>query len=148
MVAFGTSAPELAVSVASAYSGNADVAIGNVVGSNIFNILAVLGLPSLVGPDGVAIAAQALSVDIPVMIGVAVICLPIFFAGYVVTRWNGLLFMALYLVYVAYLVLDATDHGAVGPFSAVVVWGVVLLVALAFGIPVLRHFRASRNEAA
>lgn len=148
IVAAGTSMPELATSVVASIRGERDIAVGNVVGSNVFNILAVLGLSSLVSPDGVNVALQAQRIDIPVMIGVAVICLPIFFAGYVITRWNGAMLIGLYIVYATYLFLDATDHGAVGPFAAVTVWGVVPLVLLAVGVPALRHVLTSRKRAA
>lgn len=72
VVAFGTSAPEAAVTAGAALSGQADIALGNVVGSNLFNLLAVLGLGSMLAPDGVPVARAALTFDLPVMIAVAV----------------------------------------------------------------------------
>jgi cation:H+ antiporter len=109
IVAAGTSLPEVATSVMAAIRGERDIAVGNVVGSNIFNILAVLGLSSAVSSNGVAIADEALRVDIPVMIAVAVACLPIFFTGYVIARWEGALFLAWYVAYTGYVVLAQTD---------------------------------------
>src|SRR5690606_30884073 len=77
IVAAGTSLPEVATSIVATIRGERDIAVGNVIGSNIFNILSVLGCASLASP--IAIAPVALRVDIPVMIGVALICMPIFF---------------------------------------------------------------------
>jgi cation:H+ antiporter len=108
VVAIGTSLPELATSVLAALKGERDIAVGNIVGSNIFNLLCVLGLASLVAPQPVSVAANALAFDFPVMIAVAVACLPIFFAGYRINRWEGLLFLAYYAAYTLYLVLSST----------------------------------------
>ena len=112
VVAFGTSAPELAVSIMSAFRGEADLALGNVVGSNIFNILVVLGLSSIIAPSGVAVDAAALKFDIPVMIGVAIACLPIFFHNHMISRTNGVFFFLSYVAYVAYLISTAGEKTA------------------------------------
>ena len=87
VVAVGTSLPELATSVMAAIKGERDIAVGNIVGSNIFNLLCVLGLASLVSPSAIPVAANALAFDFPVMIAVAIACLPIFFNGYSIKRW-------------------------------------------------------------
>ena len=89
IVSAGTSLPEVATSVMASIKGERDIAVGNVIGSNLFNILAVLGLAALVAPDGINVASSALRFDIPVMIVVAVACLPIFFTGYSIARWGG-----------------------------------------------------------
>jgi cation:H+ antiporter len=115
VVAIGTSLPELATSVLAAIKGERDIAVGNIVGSNIFNLLCVLGLTSLVSPHAVSVAANALAFDFPVMIAVAVACLPIFFAGYRINRWEGLLFIAYYVAYTVYLVMSAAGR----PFAIV-----------------------------
>jgi hypothetical protein len=88
IVAFGTSAPEMAVSVMAGLSGNADISLGNVVGSNIFNIMAVLGMSAAVAAKGISISDVALRFDIPIMTAVAVACLPIFFTGNRISRWE------------------------------------------------------------
>ncbi|OHC31832.1 MAG: sodium:calcium antiporter, partial [Pseudomonadales bacterium RIFCSPLOWO2_02_FULL_63_210] len=108
VVAIGTSLPELATSIMAAFRGERDIAVGNIVGSNIFNLLCVLGLASLVSPLAISVSPNALAFDFPVMIAVAVACLPIFFSGYRINRWEGLLFLAYYLAYTLYLVLFAT----------------------------------------
>lgn len=107
VVAAGTSLPELATSVVAAVRGQRDIAVGNVVGSNIFNVLAILGAAAVVSADGLPVASTAIAVDLPVMIGVSLACLPVFFTGHVISRWEGALFLALYLSYVQYLVLAA-----------------------------------------
>jgi cation:H+ antiporter len=105
IVAAGTSLPELATSVVASIRGERDIAVGNVVGSNIFNILAVLGLTGLVSPTGITVSSQALHFDIPVMILSAAACLPVFFTGGRISRREGLLFLAGYIAYIAYLIL-------------------------------------------
>lgn len=111
IVAAGTSLPELATSVVASIRGERDIAVGNVVGSNIFNILAVLGLTGLISPAGVTVSLQALHFDIPVMILSAAACLPVFFTGSRISRREGLLFLAGYIAYIAYLVLTARSTG-------------------------------------
>jgi len=114
IVAVGTSLPELATSVVASARGERDIAVGNVVGSNIFNILVVLASSAAVAPDGIAVSHAALVFDIPVMVLVALACLPIFFTGYRIERWEGLLFLGYYAAYVVYLVLDSSRSSALG----------------------------------
>ncbi len=118
IVAAGTSMPEVATSIIASLRGEKDIAVGNVVGSNIFNILAVLGLSAIVAPGGLPIPPGALHFDTPVMIAVAVACLPIFFTGHVIARWEGALFLAYYVAFTVYLILNATGHDLLAPFSA------------------------------
>jgi len=146
IVAAGTSMPELATSVVAALRGERDIAVGNIVGSNLFNLLAVLGAAGLVAPDGVEVPDSALRVDLPVMTAVAVACLPIFFAGHVITRWNGLMFLALYAGYATYLYFDATDHGALGPFAVATLGFVLPLVAVTITTVAVRAWRLERRE--
>ncbi len=129
IVALGTSLPELATSAVAGARGERDIAVGNAVGSNIFNILAVLGVTGMVAGGGVPVANAALSLDIPIMIAVAIACLPVFFAGYVIDRWNGALFITLYAGYMVYLVMQATEHAALAGFSWIMAAFVIPLVA-------------------
>ncbi len=107
IVAVGTSLPELATSVVAAIRGERDIAVGNVVGSCLFNLLAVLGLAGMVSPSGIAVSAQSLHVDLPVMILTAVVCLPIFFTGKRISRGEGALLLSGYIGYMAWLLLTA-----------------------------------------
>ena len=134
IVAAGTSLPEVATSVMASLRGERDIAVGNVVGSNIFNILAVLGVTAAIAPEGVRVAPGALTFDIPVMIAVAVATLPIAFTGYAIVRWEGAVFLAYYVAYLLYLVLDATAHAAVAPFSAAMTWFVLPLTGLTLAV--------------
>ena len=117
VIALGTSLPEIATSIAAVVKKERDLAIGNVVGSNISNILLVLGLSGAASPNGISVAPAALNFDIPVMIVVAAACLPIFFTGYRMGRREGLLFLVYYAAYAAYLILDASGHDALPQFS-------------------------------
>ncbi len=130
IVAAGTSLPEVAASIAAAVRGQRDIAVGNVVGSNIFNILAVLGLSSLTGSDGVRVSAEMFDFDIPVMIGVAVACLPVFYTGGTISRWEGVLFLGYYAAYTAYLILNAIRHGALATFQSAMLWFVIPLTVI------------------
>ncbi|MAM88923.1 MAG: sodium:calcium antiporter [unclassified Hahellaceae] len=130
VIAAGTSLPEVATSITAAIKGERDIAVGNVVGSNVFNLLAVLGLASLVSPSPINVAASALVFDFPVMIAVAVACLPVFFSGYLINRWEGLLFFAYYIVYTTYLIMYATATPAFAQFQAALVWYVVPLTVV------------------
>lgn len=126
VVSAGTSLPEVATSVLAVLRGEREMAVGNVVGSCVFNVLAVLGLTGLVAPDGIAVPNAAISFDIPVMIATAVACLPIFFTGHRIKRWEGFLFLFYYAAYTLYLFLNASGHEALPTFS---------LIMLAFVIP-------------
>jgi len=138
IVAIGTSLPELAASVAATIRGERDIAVGNVVGSNIFNILVVLGVAGLVAPKGVQVPTPALNFDLPVMIAVAIACLPIFFTGYRVARWEGFLFLGYYAAYTLYLFLNATQHDALGAFSDIMITFAVPLTVITLVILVFR----------
>jgi cation:H+ antiporter len=102
IVAIGTSLPELASSVAAARRGHADIAIGNVLGSNIYNILFILGATALITPLPTA-APTLMWLDIPVMIGFALVLVPMMMMGLKITRANGVLLLLAYAAYVAYL---------------------------------------------
>ena len=143
VVALGTSLPELATSVVAAFRGERDIAVGNVVGSNIFNLLAVLGATGVVTTGGVPVSGAALAFDLPVMLAVAVCCLPIFFTGYAIERWEGALFLGYYAVYVALLFLDGT-HAQAAHWLRVSVGGFALpLTAITLAVIGWRSLRAT-----
>lgn len=130
IIAAGTSLPEVATSIVAAVRDQRDIAVGNVVGSNIFNLLAILGFSSVVAPAGVPVAAAALAFDFPVMTAVAVACLPIFFTGHEIRRWEGGLFLVAYVCYVVFLILSAMGHEALPTFRVAMVWFAIPLAAL------------------
>ncbi len=141
IVAAGTTLPEVATSVVSAIRRERDIAVGNVVGSNIFNILTVLGLSSIVAPNGINVTSAALGCDIPVMIAVTVACLPIFFTGHVIARWEGMLFLGYYTAYAGYIILNSLHHDLLPMFSTVMIAFVVPITFLTLLILVVRQLK-------
>lgn len=107
VVAAGTSLPELATSVVAAFRKQVDLAVGNVVGSNIFNLLGVLGTAAVCDPTGIAVERATLEFDFLVMIAAACACLPIFFTGLRINRTEGVLLLGWYLLYTVNLILDS-----------------------------------------
>ena len=146
VVAIGTSLPELATSLMAAIKGERDIAVGNIVGSNIFNLLCVLGLASLVSPSAIPVAANALNFDFPVMIGVAIACLPIFFNGYCINRWEGAVFVSYYALYTAYLVLHSNGAPWLGAFAQAMYSFVLPLTALTLLVIGARAWHRQRAE--
>jgi cation:H+ antiporter len=145
IVAGGTSLPEVATSVVAAIRGERDIAVGNVIGSNAFNILAVLGVSGLVAPQALTVAPAMLAFDMPVMIAVAAACLPIFFTGHVIARWEGALFLFYYAAYTAYLLLAAQRHDALATYGTVMGTVVLPLTAVTVVIIAAREWRARRG---
>ena len=102
VVALGTSLPELAASIVASFRKEGDIAIGNVVGSNIFNILAILGISSMVRPIGMGGIHRT---DIFIMILMAILLLPLAWSGFIIKRWEGAILLLFYFCYVFYLFL-------------------------------------------
>jgi cation:H+ antiporter len=146
IVAAGTSMPEVATSVMAAVKGERDIAVGNVVGSNTFNILGCVGLTSLAAGGGVVVPAAVLNFDIWVMLAVALACLPVFMTGREIARWEGGLFVAYYAAYVVYLVLTAQKHAALPAFSAAMMSFVVPITVVTLVVVMLRPPRASADK--
>jgi cation:H+ antiporter len=148
IIAAGTSLPEVATSIIASIRGERDIAVGNVVGSNILNILFVLGLSSIVAPDGLSVAPSIMGFDLPVMIAVAIACLPIFFTGNLIARWEGFVFLGYYVAYTLYLILDASEHDSLPVFNSIMALFVIPLTVLTIAIVVAReihrnHFRVN-----
>ena len=119
IVAAGTSLPEVATSIVAGIRGERDIAVGNVVGSNVYNILVVIGAAAALAPGGLSVAPAAVNFDIPVMIAAAVACLPVFIASGVIRRWQGGLFFAYWLAYTTFVILQASAHDALPAFSRI-----------------------------
>lgn len=144
IVAAGTSLPEVATSVIASIRGERDIAVGNAVGSNIFNIMVVLGVSGIFVPQGIDVSGAALRFDLPVMIAAAVACLPIFFTGHVIERWEGALFLGYYFAYALYLVLAATRHASIPAFGTAMICFVIPLTVLTLAVFTLRSIRKKR----
>jgi cation:H+ antiporter len=132
VVAIGTSLPEIATTVLATIRGERDMAVGNVIGSNIFNIMSILGISAIVAPGGIPVARAAITFDLPVMVAVAVATLPIVVTGQRIGRSEAAFFLAYYGAYLLYLVLAATEHDALDEFSGVMMFFVIPLTALTF----------------
>ena len=152
VVAIGTSLPEIATSVLAGIRGERDLAVGNVVGSNLFNLLCVMGLTAVLPPAGVTVSPAAAHFDLPVMCAVTIACFPIFLTGGRISRGEGVLLLGYFGAYMAFLLLQATKHDALGPFSSIMLWFVVPLTAMgltAAAISSIRHGGLTRdNDAA
>lgn len=144
IVAAGTSLPEVAASVSAALKGERDIAVGNVIGSNLFNILGCVGAAGIAsGFSGLAIGPSVVSFDIWVMLAVAFACLPIFVSGREIERWEGGLFLLYYIAYVAYLILAAQQHDQLQAYSSVMLSFVVPLTIVTLVVSMLRRPSAS-----
>jgi cation:H+ antiporter len=144
IVAAGTSLPEVATSIAAALKGERDIAVGNVIGSNTFNILGCLGLAGLAsGTQGLVMPPAVLAFDIWVMLAVALACLPVLITGREIARWEGGVFLLYYACYVAYLVLAAQKHAALEPFSAVMMSFVIPITVITLIVVLVRKPRSA-----
>lgn len=142
IVAAGTSMPEVATSLMAAIKGERDIAVGNVVGSNTFNILGCIGMSGLVaGANGLTVAPSLLNFDIWVMLAVALACFPVFLTGREIARWEGAVFLGYYVAYVVFLILAAQQHAALGAFSASMLAFVLPITIITFVVVWLRQQR-------
>lgn len=144
VVAIGTSMPELATSLLAVYRGERDIAVGNVVGSCIFNLLLVLGAGAAVSAHGLSISPNALAFDFPVMLAVFAACLPIFFSGYRINRWEGAMFFGYYLAYTLYLVMFSTGLPSINLLRHAMTWYVLPLTAITLFVIFLRAWKHQR----
>jgi cation:H+ antiporter len=148
IVAAGTSMPEVATSITAAIKGERDIAVGNVVGSSTFNILGCLGLSGLVSGDmGLVMAPSLLAFDIWVMLAVALACLPVFMTGHEIARWEGGVFLAYYVAYVAYLILATQQHDALGTFSSAMMTFVIPITVVTLIVVLLRRGKSPNKPA-
>ncbi|MEO8444776.1 MAG: calcium/sodium antiporter [Gammaproteobacteria bacterium] len=140
IVAAGTSMPEVAASITAALKGERDIAVGNVIGSNLFNILGCLGLSSVVaGSDGLVVPPSVLALDIWVMLAVALACLPVFLTGREIARWEGVVFVAYYAAYMSYVILASQQHAALPAFSRTMMSFVLPITIVTLVVVILRR---------
>ena len=146
IIALGTSLPELATSVVASFRGERDIAVGNVLGSNIFNILAVLGIAGTLSPAAINVNPTVLSFDMLVAVAVAFACLPIFYSGKRIDRLEGSLFLFYYLAYNGYLVLNAIEHPYLSLYSSVMLYGVLTLTFIFLIVAAILEKRAEKKR--
>jgi cation:H+ antiporter len=138
VVAVGTSMPEIATSIIAAIRGQRDIAVGNVVGSNVFNILAVLGAAGIASGTGLPVSEAARNFDLWVMLAVAFACLPIMITGREIARWEGGVFLAYYAAYTAWLVLQAQQHDSLPAFSGIMLGYVMPITVITIVVSIVR----------
>ncbi|MEE3323854.1 MAG: calcium/sodium antiporter [Methanosphaera sp.] len=117
IVAFGTSAPEAAVSVSSALTGSNAIAVSNVIGSNIFNLLAVIGVTAIIYK--INITKESLRQDFPVLLGSSLLLLLFIFTGSQISRIEGIILLVLIIVYISYLILKSKKESSNMPVGTV-----------------------------
>lgn len=143
IVAIGTSLPEVATSVIAVLKKESDIAVGNAVGSNIFNLLGVLGLGALFAPDGISVSQRVMQFDLPVMVFVALVTLPIFYIDSRISRMEGALLFGYYVLYVTYVVLQASNNSML----PVMILFIKVFVPITFITLVVFVVRSSRSMA-
>jgi len=131
IVAIGTSLPEIVVSLAAAMKGERDIAVGSVIGSNILNLLAVLGVSGLFIPGAIPVQDVLVSFDLIVLIAASILCVPIFYTGYKIVRWEGAMFLFFYFAYLFYLYLSSADHDFLTVFVNMLIYFIIPVVILA-----------------
>lgn len=108
IIAIGTSAPELATTIVATIKNDREVAVGNLIGSSITNILVVLSLTCIISPNGVDVSDEILWFDLPLAAAVAIVCYPVFRSDKMVSRTEGIAFVSLYVVYLTTLLVFRT----------------------------------------
>lgn len=137
IVAMGTSAPEAAVSISAALKGNADITIGNIVGSNILNILIILGVSAAI--TTLAVASSTIKYEIPFMVIVTIVLLLFGFTDNSIVLWEGIVLWAIFIVYLLYLFKmskeqkEETEEAEDKPIWKLAIFTVVGLVLIVWG---------------
>lgn len=139
IVSIGTSLPEIATSLSAARKGKADIAVANVMGSNLYNILLTLGLTLVIAPSMLVVSQKAIQLDLPFMVAVSVACIPIFIAGFNLTRLDGIIFLSYYVAYLSYLGLDALTSPYTALFETVMFWGIIPATVLYMIFRIVRY---------
>jgi len=146
VISIGTSLPEIATTVVAAVRGMRDMAVGNVVGSCLFNILLVTGATAIVAPSGLNVDPALIRFDLPVMLAATVACLPIFATGHLIARWEGLLFFLFYIAYTAYLIMASHSQESVELMHYAMLSFVIPLTFITLALLWLREIRGNRKS--
>jgi cation:H+ antiporter len=150
VIAIGTSLPEVATTLVAGLKGEVDIAVGNAIGSNIMNILIVVGVASMVHGAGITVSSIVSYVDIPLMIGVALLCVAVIFNGFIIKRWEGIVFIIYFAFYLFYLGLRSTEsqHLALAIDLFIYVLVPLTVLFLSYGIVKTIQLRKEENRAA
>lgn len=141
IVAVGTSLPEVATSVIAALKHESDIAVGNAVGSNIFNLLGVLGAGAFFSPNGILVADRILRFDFLAMVFVALVTLPIFYIDNRISRAEGGLLLTYYGLYLGYVIMDSSGH----PLVSSLQWFLLVFALLTFSVLTASAVRAAKK---
>jgi len=108
VVAIGTSAPEIVTAIVATLRNERDIAVGNLIGSSVYNILLILGVTSVIPAGDIPVPPELAFVDIPVMLAATIACIPVFITNRLVTRLEGAIFVSAYVAYFTYLLIAQT----------------------------------------
>jgi cation:H+ antiporter len=143
IVAAGTSLPEVATSVMASLKGERDIAIGNVVGSCVFNSFGVVGLAGLAalmtGGAALVVPTDIMQFDLWVMLAASLACLPVFMTGHTIARWEGALFLGYYIAYVTYIVMVTQRYDGTSAFADAIVEFVLPLTVVTLVVSLMRR---------
>jgi len=143
IVAVGTSLPEIVTSILAAVRGEKDLAVGSIVGSNILNILSVIGISGLF-ISGIPVQDSLLQVEYIILMAVSVLCFPIFFTGRRIKRIEGAIFLSSYILYLFYLYLDSIASSFLPSFVQWVLFGFVPVVVLYVIVALINEFKTKK----
>jgi len=143
IVAVGTSLPEIVTSILAAVRGEKDLAVGSIVGSNILNILSVIGISGLF-ISGIPVQDSLLQVGYIILMAVSVLCFPIFFTGRRIKRIEGAIFLSSYILYLFYLYLDSIASSFLPSFVQWVLFGFVPVVVLYVIVALINEFKTKK----
>lgn len=146
IVAAGTSLPELATSIIAAIRNEQDIAVGNIVGSNIFNVLGVLGVTCMASPQSIPLTDNILYFDVLVMIAISIVCLPFFTTGHKIARWEGIYFIIQYTIYIAILIYRTESRPIYKPVWIASFLFILPAVTITIATIVMRKFRHPFNN--
>ncbi|MEX1063461.1 MAG: calcium/sodium antiporter [Balneolaceae bacterium] len=141
IVAAGTSLPEITTSVVAALRRERELVVSGIIGSNIFNLLAVLGISGMVIPEAVPVNEALLRFDLLVLLAASFACMPIFFTGHIISRGEGLVFLGYYAAYNVYLWLSSAEHAALPVFSNTMLWFVLPITLFTIIMLAIREWR-------
>lgn len=144
IVAIGTALPQAAASILATLRGRRDIALGNAISSSILHIFVLLGFTSLISSGGIPVTADIMRFDIPLLVIIVIGCLPIFFKRTHISRREGLMLLGMYVVYMLYLVLDATRHPGLPLLKTITVAFIIPGVLAVLWYPLLHDKPRSR----
>lgn len=147
VLAFGTSLPELATSVMAAIRKQSDIVVGNVIGSNIFNLLGVLGLTAALSPQGLSVSALTYYFDLPFLVLISLSCIPIFWTGFKIYRWEGICFLGAYLIYSYFVFNRAALGGSLKSFELILSYAGLPFLILIFA-SLIENLMSRKNRSA